>query len=358
MSKPKLTLLRLNFHEPLHLSRGLPGYDQSQEILHSDTLKSALFVAALQLFGEEGLQEHLTSDNLKDFFSKFQLSSALYYLHTPEGKTLYFFPVPERKLHFQGADDPQKRKELKKIAFLEQSLFEMVLRGEENSVELDELSFSKGGKLVCLGDTEDISKAAVFKTDLYQHVHIPRDLGEDSVPYYVEKLYFEDNAGLFTLLQVEDKDFQKDVLLPAFRLLADNGIGTDRNTGQGHFTLEEEEQEFTLEVPNNPEMQLALSLYLPQKEEVGEGMEDSRYKLLRRGGWISSPQSDDHLTLRKKSVYMFTEGSFFKYQESRQGKVVDIAPNNEKLKDNEIQHPVWRDGQALFVGMKLPEDNN
>ncbi|MGF1534411.1 MAG: type III-A CRISPR-associated RAMP protein Csm4 [Bernardetiaceae bacterium] len=351
MPNRSFSLFRLNFDEPLHLSRGLPDHAVGQALLHSDTLKSALFVAALQLLGETGLQEKLPEGKLESFFAQFRLSSAFYYLQ-PGGspKTLYFFPVPERKLNFSGVSD-KDRKTLKKIAFLEKSVFEKVLQGEDHQVEFSQLSFSKGGKLVCMLSTADLSKNAVFKTDLYQHVHIPRDMAQDSVPYYVEKLYFEQDAGLFVLLDCSQQAFQDEVLLPAFRLLADSGIGTDRNTGQGHFALETDT--LTLHTPEATAYDLSLSLYLPQKEELTEGMDASRYKLLRRGGWVSSPQSNEHLSLRKKSVFMFSEGSFFPHKPSRTGEVVDIKPEDTKL-----PHPIWRDGQALFVGMVAPDEKN
>jgi len=46
-------VFKLRFPGGLHLAKGKSEYDQSDTILHSDTLKSALFVCALQLFGEK-----------------------------------------------------------------------------------------------------------------------------------------------------------------------------------------------------------------------------------------------------------------------------------------------------------------
>ena len=49
---------------------------------------------------------------------------------------------------------------------------------------------------------------------------------------------------------------------------------------------------------------------------------------------------------------MFTEGSLFYGNKDRQGKIVDLRPDNKLLKGNEINHPIWRDGRALFIPFK------
>jgi CRISPR-associated protein Csm4 len=66
-----------------------------------------------------------------------------------------------------------------------------------------------------------------------QHVAISRDHCTDSEPYYVDKIFFHKNAGLFFLVEAEEKTLE--MLKAAMRLLSDNGIGTDRNVGNGQF---------------------------------------------------------------------------------------------------------------------------
>jgi CRISPR/Cas system CSM-associated protein Csm4 (group 5 of RAMP superfamily) len=55
-------IYKLTFQTPLHLSKGKTGsYESSDAVLHSDTIKSALYVAALQLdrkvFADKMLKE-------------------------------------------------------------------------------------------------------------------------------------------------------------------------------------------------------------------------------------------------------------------------------------------------------------
>ena len=61
----KYQIAKLQFTSPLHLSKGKTTLDESLDVLHSDTLKSALFVCALDLFGSEILRG---GDNDGKFF--------------------------------------------------------------------------------------------------------------------------------------------------------------------------------------------------------------------------------------------------------------------------------------------------
>ncbi len=66
---PDYTVVKLqHFKSGLHLARGLTNaYDRTHDTLHSDKLKSAIFVSALQLFGKGEINE--------SFFHAFTISS-------------------------------------------------------------------------------------------------------------------------------------------------------------------------------------------------------------------------------------------------------------------------------------------
>ena len=100
------------------------------------------------------------------------------------------------------------------------------------------------------------------------------------------------------------------------------------------------------------------SLSEEEREEIENEIDKCYYQLTKRGGYISSPQQEIHLSIRKRSIYMFTEGSIFPYDENRTGKLVNLNPNSEVLEAKQItiKHPIWRDGQAIFVPMKLEEN--
>ena len=78
-------------------------------------------------------------------------------------------------------------------------------------------------------------------------------------------------------------------------------------------------------------------------------LEQSSYQLIKRGGWVASPTNIDAVLHRKRSVYMFTEGSVFKSDSPLIGKVTDLQPALWEEHADMIPHPVWRDGRAIFL---------
>ena len=100
----KYTVIQLkNFKGGLHLARGLTNaYDKTLDTLHSDKLKSAIFVSALQLYGAKQIDQ--------SFLESFQISSAFPFYHSPtRDQPFYFFPKPEMvKLPFHPKDAEEK----------------------------------------------------------------------------------------------------------------------------------------------------------------------------------------------------------------------------------------------------------
>lgn len=339
---PDYTVVKLqHFKSGLHLARGLTNaYDRTHDTLHSDKLKSAIFVSALQLFGKDEINE--------SFFHAFTISSAFPFYYSPSAnKTFYFFPKPETPIPVV-AEAEGLGKKLKRIRYIEKGLFERLLTGD-SGVHISDANLQG---VFMAEEQSDFSSVlarekceAVFTTQPYQHVSIFRDLRADSQPYYVDKIFFHENAGLFFLLEAEDK--ARTQVLAAMRLLADSGIGTDRNNGNGQFEVAE--TKMTLETSSTGNYQLNLSLYWPEQGEIEPYVQDSYYGLIKRGGYISSPENPEHLTIRKRSVYMFTEGSVFPFLEGRKGRVDDLAPDNSKLPGTKLGHKIWRDGQPLFL---------
>jgi CRISPR-associated protein Csm4 len=337
MSQYKIVRLE-KFKGGLHLARGLTNaYDKSLETLHSDTLKSAIFVCALQLFPEIGVAGEKNNYQAgKDFLSSFKISSAF-----PFVKDNYYFPTPELPLPYNfpkidGKEISAKKKA--KVKFINKRLFKRFIQ-DVNSFEFTTDELNSNAVL-----TEETYKE-IIKSETYQHVAIPRDYGSDSTPYYVDKLYFEEDAGLYFLLKTDDDSIFKKIEA-ALKLLADNGIGTDRNNGNGQFDIDTKST-MDLEFPADATHDLSLSLYCPKKEEIEGKLNDSYYELIKRGGYISSPKNETHLTVRKRSIHFFTAGSVFPKVEKRKGKIVNLKPKYDGL-----EHPIWRDGQAIFVPIK------
>jgi CRISPR-associated protein Csm4 len=174
-----------------------------------------------------------------------------------------------------------------------------------------------------------------------ERVKIPRDRAqEDSDPFYMERVYFN-NAGLFFFVQGDHLDR----LEAALHFLQFEGIGTDRNVGNGFFEFSYSDIE--LGIPQDSEYSSNLGLYYPDKEKVKAEIDDkSAYELIKRGGWITTP---GHMTKEKKSVYMFSEGSIFKKKEAIDGiGNIDLTPEGI-----DIRHNIYRSGKSLFIPVKI-----
>lgn len=323
MKKLNYNIIKLNFSAPLHLNDGRQdAYDESEEILHSDTIKSAIFACARQLFG--------TAAN-EDFFDSFTVSSAF-----PYSNEELFLPKPMVKLDYLEIKNEGKdtRKHLKKLQYIALPIFEKIITGEQ--LEVSENTFSSNKKFLFSSENKTTS---IFKSIVTQRLATAKGDEKDGVPYYVERIYFSDNTGLYFFIDYSDNYIN--MLKASIKLLGENGIGTDRNVGNGQFSSKWEKVEINTSDKANYNM--TLSLYCPQQSELNKTLlQDSSYLLIKRGGYISSPENYDHLTYRKKSIYMFKEAAIFPIEMPIKGKKEDLSPED-------VPHPVWRDGHAFVI---------
>lgn len=342
MAQRTYQVLKMHFRSPLHLSKGkTDDYGESEEVLHADTIKSALFVCARQVLGAEAIGD------TDAFFKRFRISSAYPFV----GQEL-FFPKPQARVQpflNDEIDEKLQAKKHKKLSFLGQSYFEDLIGNR--SRQLRKADFTTDGRFISdHTDVQMLGDMPVFATDVQQRVTIPANYEEDPLPYYVDRLYFSPNAGLWFAFEETsvDNTVYKDVLA-ALRFLGDNGVGTDRSVGNGQFDVSE--ATLTLNIPDQPTHDLLLSLWCPKQDELDAGfLSHSAYGLIKRGGYIASPDQNDHLTYRKKSIYMFTEGSIFPYRSDKPltGKVENLKPDTPEI----TQH-IWRDGLAFTIPITL-----
>ncbi len=329
--KRRFHVFKLKFVSPLHLAKGnTEYYDDSEEVLHSDSLMSALYACARTLSPSEPGEA---------FFNQFRISSAF-----PFYKDELFFPrpmlrLPEVKANYSSS---KRSKLIKNLKFLGQSAFEQLISGKldeihpGNFIDLSQHFYSLS--------TSEETKAEIIKSEIQQRVSIPADRTNDPTPYYVERLHFTQNAGLFFLTECSEESLP--LLRSALRLLGDQGIGTDKAVGNGQFGFQESQIDLAVpEVTNG--CVCNLSLYCPIQEELTpEFIQNSSYQLIKRGGYLASPSNIENMSLRKKSVYFFTEGSVF-YADRLIGKLIDLKPDTPL-----VNHPVWREGRPLFIPVK------
>jgi CRISPR-associated protein Csm4 len=338
----KFTIFRLHFKTPLHISSVRSDYDISETSIHSDTM----YAAIMQAWAVLGKNELIKPDNdftISGLFPFYQLMDA----------PVYFLPKP---IGLLNPKDAENRKEWKKIRYIESCLFEDLLNGKTVS------NYKIHEEFLCCDNTK-INEKGILSSQVQMRNRIPRDISEtdkdgkkvQTEPYYVDRIYFNDNSGLYFLFC--GNDAEKNNVKAALDYLADEGIGTDRHVGNGIFSLEEENIEWFNDVASS-EYVVALSMFCPESKEQLTDMLDEKcaYDMKKRGGWITS---DKYNTLRKKSVNMFTEGSIFKTtpdisKNNISGKVVNLSPDISVVpEDQKDVHEILRCGRSLFIPIKI-----
>ena len=321
------TLIKLKEMSPLHMGTGKENYDFSASHLHSDTLSAALAAMKVRHGGENGV---------KEFMNSFVISSAFPYMGDH-----FFLPRPLGKIEveFYDCDEYISRKKLKSIKFIEQDLWKKLVAGEKVVASISQLI---NGFL--LSNVEDFKQP--YKSAVHQRVTVPRADEQDAEPFFFDWTFFEKNAGLYCLVDATGTTLNE--LKRLFKLLGEYGIGTDKNVGGGKFTIET--QSFVMPDISEAHNQMLLSLYIPTEDELSFiDLENSRYELCQRGGYMAGSQENDFWHLRKKSVYMLGVGSILKTTAVLKGKVVDLQPTDY---NDSRMHPVYRSGKPFVVPVK------
>lgn len=331
----KLRAYKLNFTGPLHISDARSDYGTGETLIHSDGFYAALIASLAKLGVEVSADLHCTISSLFPFTS----------FGKDLKETIYFFPKPF--LDFHSYTDYDDIKKLKRIEWLDKSYFEELLKGEIDK-PINETTIQKSFLSEKKINPEFIERQVVPR------VAIPRSKNENDGEtniFYIEKTYFEKGSGLFFLQTGETE-----LLEQALNLLQHEGIGTDRYVGFGSFTFEKIE-DFNLEIPDSTNYSVALSLFNPGEDfSLKSSLQDKNtaWDIIKRGGWITT---EGNIGSRKKSVYMFREGSIFKELNNRNtaGKIdIDLKPD-ESEGFTPPEHPIWRNGKALFLPIKLKE---
>ncbi len=291
------------FLSPLHAGTTSVDAQEVDEVIHSDTLFSALTLASLGLYGE--------------LLPEVSLSSAF-----PFVKDTLFFPRPLLPLENIRVDPEAAepyRKEIKSIRYVDERSFIEWLHGQV--VDLERM----------IGLSRELSSGVAS----WVRARITSDREDmSSHLYFVGQTVFSE-GGLFCLLNSHSWDRRR--LESLFQYLGEQGIGGDRSSGYGRFRPEF----FNWEPPSidSPRSYVSLSLVNPAPEETRSLVS---YSLLDRGGWIESLAPGP--ARRKKRVAMLSEGSVFNGKVG--GRMLDVTP------DGWDSHRVFRYGKAFLLGAR------
>ena len=340
MATATYKLYKLHFTSPLHIADRHEDSSNSLKTIQSDTLYAAL-TSCLAKTG-------VTIPDDGDL--GFTVSSMFpYYQRGKDGKPVYFLPMP-KQARMAELTDVSVAKKVKKIGWVDAELYAKVLFGESFFDGTDK--FYSCIQESYLSETilpEDVEGSKEFvRSEVSQRVTLQSRIGEeDALPYYVDKILFRYDSGLYFLAEGDTEMLEK-----ALSILSNEGIGTDRNVGFGFFEYSAED--LTLELPDEADHQVSLSLFIPEsKEQLNEllASNDVAYDFARRGGWITTYP---YTTLRKNAIYGFMPGSVFSLKEGQAcasiGRIVNLRPEIGELTPN---HPIWRNGKAIMLPLKL-----
>lgn len=342
---------RLTFTTPLHIGDYKPfEYGTSQKYIHSDTIQSALMAVRAQY----GLSIP------EDGNSGFVISSLFPFINGASDNCTYFFPKPITGLPVLP-EQVKSIKKVKKVSWLDGAYMARLLSGENISdfggVDCDHIRGNFLSRYFNKQSQCRTEEHPVFESQVSQRVGIPRMRTSDDENrlFSMERLYFRKNAGLYFLF--DGTDTQRQWLEQSLHLLEMEGLGTDRNVGHGAFTWDSDE--VSIEIPDDAQHILTLGLYHPEDQATLTSMvgdDDSiGWKLLKRGGWITNPA---YQSIRKRSVYMFTEGSIFIKPGNFNGHIglpaINLQPREDEG-DYPVNHPIWRCGRTLAFPIKINE---
>ena len=333
-------IFKLHFTAPLHISDQHDDLGNSQKIIQSDTLYAAL-MSCLAKNGEDLPEDGELGFTVSSLFPYFQKDK--------DSSPVYFLPIPMQSRQADLAD-VTKAKTVKKVQWIDSNLYSSVLSGESLFDGTDSyIPYIQENYLTTYELPEDINGSKEFvRSEVSQRVTLMSRTGEeDAKPFYVDKILFRYDAGLYFIVEGDTSLLEK-----ALHLLSLEGIGTDRNVGYGFF--EYTADTLSIDLPKDANHQLSLSLFIPESKEQLEKLMNSEcvaYEFVRRGGWITTYP---YMTLRKNAIYGFVPGSVFRKDEGESatviGKIVDLKP---KTTDVEISHHIWRNGKAIMLPIKL-----
>lgn len=321
----------LHFKEPVHFGIEGIGQERLEQTMRSDALWGAILQKWFLLFDDE--PDALCRQ------TPFILSSCF-----PVINGSRFFPMPigaldavlEDAARQDANDEKPTVKEWRKVKYIAEPLFQLVLSGQTPS--LDQIDLTQ------LFPMKQPEKKEL--NSFYQQVERPRIKTDplnggviEGAFFYCSDQFFQDQCGLFFLADCITDD-SREKFEAALRLLGDSGIGADRSVGRGCFSFTSFDIDF--QDLKNSSTWLTLSLYHPLKQEVDDGVLNnhaSRYSLVRRSGHGGSLHVN---RFRRADCWMLEEGAILPFYAS--GDVSCVLKKSEH-----IPHSVYRNGRAFCI---------
>jgi CRISPR-associated protein Csm4 len=368
---PQLIPYQLAFHGGLHLGTRGVNLEEAGVSLPADTLFAALLDAWRRAGGD-------AADLAAPFTAAppdppFLLTSAF-----PYAGEVRFYPLPLALTALFSTKTLRRRsKAIKRIRYISEALLHKALTGERLDDDLfpdDEEAEPQRGLALQGGElwltVEEAAhlpeglrrdpgrRRALRYLKLWGSGRVPRvtvsRITSASTIFHAGRVSFAAGCGLWFGLAWRDRERQvgagplsfRQAFEQALALLQHEGLGGERSSGYGAFTLQEGEA-FTLPDPTPGGLALLLSRYHPRQEELPQALTagDTAYDLVSVAGWLRSP---DGPAQRRKRLILVAEGSLVRPPAFPAGDVTDVRPDYEGGPG--VPHPVYRYGLALALG--------
>lgn len=323
-------IIRLKFTEPLAIMSAQKDiFEREVSFLDSDKLKAALVAVFAELNSNQ--------EDINSFNEDVLVSNAF-----PFFKNELFFPKPILKLPLQESENIGEHKVLKKIQYFHQSFFEKILNGEQ-------FSLSEGNLLQnsTMLSKKNLSEINIFRSSIEERVSLGTrpffDSSDDNAdPFYISRTYFNQDSGLFFIYKSKNEK----LLFQVLDLLSMNGLGADKNVGNGKFEWSTET--LNLNIPEDANGIVTMSNYIPKDQnELEKSLKNASYDIKFCNGFAAGSSQESLRHWAKKNIYMFRTGSFFS-TDHLTGSSVDLA--SSEFKKN--AHSLLRDGRPIFFPVK------
>lgn len=338
---------------------GETGLDDSSDLLHSDTLFSAL--ANVYEFALSGARTFI--DLVGN--GKLSFSSGLYAMLKKNSQEPPLLFLPKPTVTYRNVED---RKRYKSIKYFSLGVWEK-FRSTFNAVSfvselefVDPKLFTIGNEFICfekeLGPCPEAFKNHSFRGFATSpKVKVHTTLTEDRL-YHETAVQFnsffvcdQEYEGAYCVLLRSDLTCEQyRELLAAFRIMADEGVGGQRSSGKGQFR---EVREVTIEIPCSGEATSYLGLSIISPADYNEFKAMEKYELFIRGGGSLGMRgnSEEH----RKQARFVKEGALLRRE--IKGRIVDVSPDKlsdtcDTIQSNVTQveeSPILRNGKNFAI---------
>jgi len=326
---------------------------QTSDMMHSDTLFSALMITCNKAFGKERTDELCTE--IKD--GKIAFSSVFYFLENAENR-VFFLPKPD---HFELLNaNTKKRKDIRKVAFISKGVWEGGIRLEEWTDS--EKCIILQGKFVLLveelkellgniPDLFDTKQLKIFSIESAPKIADHARRRENNI-FFQTDLHFAHNVingqeispHFYFLVQFNNAKCET-LFKSVCDILTDEGIGGGISTGSGKLAGEGKAifQNFSMNIEKSLEgVKTTLSLISPSSETELSNL--SYYKILTRGGRPITWKKG-----RLERIKMLKEGALVK------GDILGDIPKLDVFDKDGIKLtvdiPYYRNGKAFCLSI-------